>query len=209
MDIPLNAEVQCADGACGHSTVLIVNPVNQTVTHFVLHTKGLLHEDYLVPVELIAESSPKAIHLSCRKAELVDLSPFTQNAFVGSGDTGMEFNEYQGMAGASMMWPYTTPSEAAYIPMEEVEQIPHGELAIHKGADVEATDGRVGRVDEFVVNPENSHITHLVLRQGHLWGKRDVTVPLNQIDRIDKDVVYLKLDKAAVGQLPAVPLSRR
>jgi sporulation protein YlmC with PRC-barrel domain len=67
----------------------------------------------------------------------------------------------------------------------------------------------VGKVDEFLVNPENSHITHLILRRGHLWGKRDVSVPLDQIDSIDDDVVYLKLDKAAVGELPAIPVKGR
>ena len=50
----------------------------------------------------------------------------------------------------------------------EHEQIPLGELAVSGGAHVEATDGRMGRVDEFLVNQENGYITHLVMREGHL-----------------------------------------
>ena len=90
-----------------------------------------------------------------------------------------------------------------------VEQIPHNELAIHRGSVVEASDGHIGRVDEFIVDQENHHITHLVLLRGHLWGKKDVTIPINEIDRIDEDVVYLKLDKNAVKSLPTVPVRRK
>jgi len=43
---------------------------------------------------------------------------------------------------------------------------------VRRGTRVEATDGHVGHVDEFVVNPENGHITHSVMREGHLWGKK-------------------------------------
>ena len=52
--------------------------------------------------------------------------------------------------------------------------------------------------------PRTTACTHLVLREGHLWGKKDVTIPVDQIDRIEADVIYLKLDKAAVEHLPSV-----
>jgi hypothetical protein len=47
-------------------------------------------------------------------------------------------------------------------------------------------------------------MTHLVLREGRLWGKKDITIPLDQIERIEEDMVRLKLDEAAVGRLPSV-----
>ncbi len=50
----------------------------------------------------------------------------------------------------------------------EYERIPPGELAVRRGARVETTDGHAGRVDEFLVNPADGYITHLVLREGHL-----------------------------------------
>jgi sporulation protein YlmC with PRC-barrel domain len=90
----------------------------------------------------------------------------------------------------------------------EHEQIPANELAIHRGTPVMATDGRVGQVDEFLVEPKNGNITHLVLREGHLWGKKDVSIPVSQIDRIEKDDVYLKIDKQAVQALPTLDIHR-
>lgn len=65
-----------------------------------------------------------------------------------------------------MIWPYTIP-ETEMISVE-YERIPPGELAVRRGARVETTDGHAGRVDEFLVNPADGYITHLVLREGHL-----------------------------------------
>jgi len=67
------------------------------------------------------------------------------------------------------------------IPVQDW-QIPLGELAVRRGTRIEATDGYVGKVDEFVINPENDHITHLVMREGLLWGKKDVIIPLSAMD---------------------------
>jgi hypothetical protein len=38
--------------------------------------------------------------------------------------------------------------------------------------------------------------------EGHLWGKKDIAVPVNQIDRYEDGDVYLKIDKAQVESLP-------
>ena len=92
------------------------------------------------------------------------------------------------------------------------QQIPAGELAVRRGAHIEATDGYVGNVDEFVVNPANDCITHLVMREGHLWGKKDVIIPLSALDEKHKvsarDSLFLKINKLEVESLPTFPLHR-
>jgi sporulation protein YlmC with PRC-barrel domain len=104
-----------------------------------------------------------------------------------------------------MLWPYSV-TEGGFV--TEKEHIPVNELAIRRGASVEATDGRVGRVDEFLINPDKDLITHLMLREGHLWGQKDVTIPVNQIDHYLENTVYLKLDKHEIEALPAIPIRR-
>jgi sporulation protein YlmC with PRC-barrel domain len=81
-------------------------------------------------------------------------------------------------------------------------QVPPEDLVVRRGSQVNAADGKIGRVDGFMVNPENSHVTHLVLEKGHFWGDHDVAIPINAIDNYDDQVVTLKLDKAAVKALP-------
>ena len=106
-----------------------------------------------------------------------------------------------------MMWPYVVPESAAMI--LEHERIPPGELAVRRGARVKASDGDVGQVDEFLVDPETCHITHLVLREGHLWGTKDVAIPVSDIARIDEDTVYLRLDRTGIEALPTIPMRRQ
>jgi hypothetical protein len=51
----------------------------------------------------------------------------------------------------------------------------------------------------------NDHITHLMLRERHLWGKKIVSIPAGQIDRYQDNTVLLKPDKQAMEALPAIP----
>jgi sporulation protein YlmC with PRC-barrel domain len=104
------------------------------------------------------------------------------------------------------MWPCVLPENEG-IPIE-YERVPPGELAIRRGAPVRATDGRVGRVDEFLIDPANEHITDLVLREGHLWGQKDMTIPISEIDRFEDDIVYLNLDKEQIEALPTIAVRR-
>ncbi len=111
------------------------------------------------------------------------------------------------MMGSYYYMPFATVDITIYETVED-QQIPLGELAICRGTQVEATDGHVGHVDEFLVNPENSRITHLVMREGHLWGQKDVIIPLSAIDENREDTVFLKLDKEQVEALPTLPVRR-
>ncbi len=105
-------------------------------------------------------------------------------------------------------WPYVVSEHMERVPVEHL-QIPPGELAVRRGIRVKATDGDVGRVDEFVVNSENGHITHLVMREGHLWGQKDVIIPVSAIDKTEVDTVFLNLDRRQIESLPTFPVRRR
>lgn len=211
MDIPLDVDVFCSDGLCGRSTAVVINPISQKVTHIAVATQEMLHSEYLVPVTLIEESMPNRIQLRCRRNTLATLDPFHRVKFVSLNDLEesdrppTEVPETQ--LSSAWLWPYIT-AEGGYGTYVNVEQIPHEELAVHRGAHVEATDGHVGQVDEFIINPKNDHITHLVLREGHLWGQKDIMIPISDIERVDTDVVYLKLNKDAIERLPAMPVKR-
>ena len=209
MDIPIDVEVLCTDGVGGRSSAIILNPETKEVTHFVVRTKGFVYDEYLAPVHFIVASTPERISLSCTCAELAQCPPFEKTVFIGVdgaelSDSDMDIALAASFAGV----PGGEYPGQGFPPTMQQEQLPEGELSIHPGADVEATDGRVGQVHEFVVNPEDDRVTHVILREGHLWGKKDVAIPLDQIARIEKDVVYLKLDKAAVGRLPSVPVRK-
>jgi hypothetical protein len=104
-------------------------------------------------------------------------------------------------------WPYLFP--VRLLLTVKREHIPVGEVVVRHGAQVKASDGAVGQVDAFLVDPKTRRITHLVLRKGHLWGQKDVMVPVSEIRTAREDAILLKLDKRAVDSLPAVPVRRR
>jgi sporulation protein YlmC with PRC-barrel domain len=202
MDIPVNSEVKCADGPAGHSISVILNPITRKVTHIVVRQSGFPHMERLVPVEFITVSTPHEMQLRCTLEELTEMESFVDVHFVSADDPHSTYE-----AEEQMFWPYVHAEDDVMLPIE-TERIPPGELAIHRGAHVQATDGRVGTVDEFLVDLSDGHITHLVLREGHLWGQKDVTIPVSEIGCIEGDTVYLKLDKHSVGKLPSIPVKR-
>jgi len=171
------------------------------VTHIVVKPDSFLELERLVPVELVAETSPGQINLSCSQQELQRLEPFVETEFLPGEfpDIGYGLNEFR-------LWPYIVP-ENELMPVEH-ERVPPGELAVRRGSHVRATDGDVGQVDEFLVDRETEQITHLVLREGHLWGRKDVLIPVSEIRQVDEDRVYLTLSKEEVAKLPTIPVRR-
>jgi len=199
IDIPLSARVECADGPGGRSSYVIFAPETGRVTHFVVEQKRLRPTERLVPIDWVAETTHDLIHLHCTRDALATLEPFVEHHLVR-----WERPRYDQISHLS--YPHIVPQETV---VKEVafKRIPKGELAVHRGAHVQATDGRVGQVDEFLVDQTDKHITHLVLREGRLWNQKDVTLPATAIERVGKDTVYLSLNKHAIESLPAVPLS--
>jgi hypothetical protein len=194
MDLPLNAKVYCTDGLCGHSKELIIDRKTEEVTHVVVKTNHLPHTELMVPVALVVETTPRLIRLRCTTDEMAKLQPFLSVDVIEE-----EMPSY-------LSGPYLVPielSETRWVTVTR-EAIPQGEVAVRQGARVEATDGRVGRIDEFLVDPATEQVTHLVLRKGHLWGQRDVTIPVSEIDHLEENAVHLKLDKRQVGALQPV-----
>lgn len=201
MDISINASVQCLDGPVGHTISVIMNPKNRIVTHLVVETRTLPREARIIPVALVTEATPATIKLNCTQADVGKLAQFFEHEFI---QVDMPMREYASRS--YVVWPYAEP-EDQYVDIVH-EHIPPGELAVRRGARIDATDGSVGKIDEFLIDPKDGNITHLVLREGHLWGAKDVVVPITAIDNIKENCVRLKIDKAAIADLPVIPIKR-
>jgi sporulation protein YlmC with PRC-barrel domain len=205
IQVPVDAKVECTDGHAGRSSHTIIDPVRKTVTHVVVTTEeSFASRQWLVPIDHIIESTSELIRLDCTLEELSEMDEFSQHHYVEAEEAEPGEMAYPTYA---YMSPYAVPLRTDYIPVE-VERIPPGELAIRRGAIMEATDGYVGKVGEFLVDPESGHITHLILQEGHLWGKKEVLVPLSAVDHSLEDTVFLKLDKESVAGLPAIAVTR-
>ncbi len=209
-NIPLNAKVQCADGECGQSTAIVVNPIGRRVTHIVV--EGQKYPDgRLVPLSLITGTTTSQIRLGCTLAEFEALPVFYETHYVKSKEPvylpSTPDMSMGGMSGyPAYMQPVVLPAGTEVA--EEVELLPAGERSINRGMRVEAKDGTAGEVGELLIDLKSGSITHVVLREGHAWGKGQVTLPLSAVDRVADGMVYLKLTKHDIETLPSVPIRR-
>jgi len=105
---------------------------------------------------------------------------------------------------------YETGPQPDYDPHVTVtyDRIPKGDVEIRRASEVTSADGHhLGKVDGFLVDDDDA-ITHFVLERGHLWGRREVTIPINAVTTVFTDAVTLTLTKDEVGELPSVRVHR-
>ena len=65
-----------------------------------------------------------------------------------------------------------------------------------------ATDGDIGRLRGFRLDPASGQVAHVLLGEGHLWGREEVAIPFDQITGFDQGI-RLSLTKKQVQDLPA------
>jgi sporulation protein YlmC with PRC-barrel domain len=201
IDLPMNAEVHCSDGFAGLSTYVIGNPVYHQVTHLVVKSFRPPFPENLVPVDEIEETTPNRIQLKCSRAHLMNMEAFVYEEYLRT-----QYTTYLSLP--YMLPAHPIPEEhVAYVPIKH-HNIPRGEIAVWRGAKVEATDGYVGLVDELLINSRNMQVTHLILDERHIFTQREITIPVSQIARVDEDTIYLKLDKKSIEELPTTPFER-
>jgi hypothetical protein len=89
-------------------------------------------------------------------------SQMLSQPYYGLGMVGM------GMGGMGMgMGMDAGPQTVTY------DRVPVGEVEVRRGEHVHATDGPIGQVQGLVMDPSDHHVTHVLLDEGHLWGKKE------------------------------------
>ena len=76
---------------------------------------------------------------------------------------------------------------------------------MRRGEHVHATDGHIGKVQGLVIDPESHHVTHVLLQEGHLWGRKEVAIPIGAVTGVD-DGIRLNITKQQVQDLPPVDI---
>jgi len=208
MEIPLQAQVECTDGVCGLSMYVLINPLADEVTSLVVRETSS-NTEYIVPVDVISATIVDTIRLNCSKAELEKMKPFVKTEFIEEKLPVGNIGHAGGMYGMGSYYylPYVTPEIIVQVPVEHLQILP-GELTVQRWTCAEAKDGDVGKVDEFVVNPQTDRITYLVMREGYLWGAKNEIVPLSAVDDSGDDTLFLNMDKHQFESLPTFPVHR-
>jgi sporulation protein YlmC with PRC-barrel domain len=217
MRLELGTPVRCSDGIYGKLTDVVIDPTRKRLTHLVVEPE---HQEEatvrLVPVELAEarEGEQDTIFLRCTVEEVNQLEPVREFAYLRLGqfpvddpawDVGvqnvlaMPYYEYAGLG----PYPGADPNLGVTY-----DRVPKGEIEIRRASSVISADGHaLGEVDGFLID-DSDEITHFVLERGHLWGRREVTIPIGAVAKVETDAVTLSLTKDEVAALPSVRVHR-
>jgi hypothetical protein len=215
MRLDLGTEVRCSDGDLGELADIVIDPTTRRVTHIVVEPKHEYFTPRLVPVELVGSGDAIPIVLTCSLKEAGNLEHAEEIAYLRLGEFPVEDPRYDVQVTEMLALPYyegldmPTAGVTTYGQGVDVryERVPKGELEIRRKSPVTSADGHgLGHVDGLLV--DGGEVTHVVLEHGHLWGKREVVVPIGAVDRVDEEGVTLAIAKADVEQLHPVRVNR-
>jgi hypothetical protein len=206
--VTIGADVSCTDGDCGQVIRIVVDPVARAVTHFVVEPKHRQGLGRLVPVDL-ADPTTGEIRLRCTLAEFEQLGSAEETQFVPGTYGYAEHGPDQVLS-----WPYYALGGSAGVSADTVpgisqtvtyDTVPLGEVEVRRGEHVHATDGAIGRVQGLVIDPGSHHVTHVLLQEGHVWGRKEVAIPIGAITGVEYGI-QLNITKQQVQDLPSVDI---
>ncbi len=199
----IGAAVECSDGPCGAVSRVVVDPVARELTHLVVepeHRSGL---GRLVPLDMV-EAGASGVRVRSTLAEFERLPSAEETDFLPGGSG---YDAYA--AHEAYYWPYfgleggADPTLALASAVETRDTLPPGEVGVRRDETVHASDGEIGKVEGLVIDSARGHVTHVLLQEGHLWGKKQVAIPIDAVEKIDTGIT-VKMTKEEIEALPAV-----
>jgi hypothetical protein len=197
----------CSDGYRGEVRAVVIDPAARTVTHIVVEPLGRRGLARLAPLDLVDAESGQ-IRLRCTETEFMSLD--------AAEETLAEFTLGQpvpvqlippGWRGTGE--PSTDGGSILRIDEKEtIDVIPAGEVEEHGGDHVHATDGDTGQVRGFQIDSGSGQLTHVLLREGHAWGRRAVAIPFDKVVGLDGGI-RLSITRQQVRDLPPVDIDHR
>jgi sporulation protein YlmC with PRC-barrel domain len=209
-EFTLGARASCTDGFCGLVRRTVIDPAAGTITHLVIepgHHHG--SSGRLVPVGLVEQGAGE-LRLSCTLDEFTRLDPAEEVDLAGSDYAGGygQAEAVQGYGNVGSMGVGGSVSGMGIgsglghrTPVVITHSVPLGETEVAQHDRVHATDGEIGQVHGFVMDPESHKVTHIVLSEGHLWGRKQVVIPVSAVTSADGGI-RLNLTKKQVEELP-------
>jgi sporulation protein YlmC with PRC-barrel domain len=215
MRLELGRQVRCTDGPVGELVDVVIDPTKKRLTHLVVRPHELDGRSRLVPIELAERGDEgDSIALRCTREEVERLPDVNEHAFLRLGELPVDDPDWDVGTEDVLAMPYYESAEfggyGAFDSSVAVvyDRVPKGEVEIRRASAVHTADGHhLGQVDGFLVDKDDQ-ITHLVLERGHLWGRREVTIPIGAVAKVETDAVTVRLSKEEVGELPAARVHR-
>lgn len=209
--LQFGSEVSCTDGRFGELADVVIDPKRRRVTHLAVDTRELASSRLLAPIELAENrrSGPEIV-LRCTVEAARKLPPVQDVVALEVGESPSEAqpddpNWDVGVREVSWMPQSDTGAMIGYPESEPemmmtYDRVPKGEIEIRHTTLVSTAEGDdAGRLVGVVV--DGGQITQFLLQSGHLWRRRDLAVPIKEIDTLATDNVTLGLTRAQLREL--------
>ena len=217
MRLEIGTRVHCTDGVYGELADIVIDPLDKRVTHLVVQPEQGKGEARLVPIQQAKgrDGEQRELDVGCTLDEAQRFESVDERAYLRLGERPTEDPDWDvGVEDVFAMPYYAGPDIGPYPSQIDshvslyYDRVPKGEVEVRRASAVISADGHsLGEVDGFVVDADE-HITHFVLERGHLWGRKEVTIPIGAVAKVESDAVYVALSKDEVGALPAVHVGR-
>jgi sporulation protein YlmC with PRC-barrel domain len=197
----LGSEAIGSDGYRGQIKAVVLDPAAGTVTHLVVEPKGRSGLARLVPLDLV-DAALGEVRLRSTEADFESLEAAEQTLaeFVPGYEAPVQLLP-PGWVGAGA--PIVEGGTIPRIPEQEtIDVIPPGEVEESYGGHVHATDGEVGPIRALRIDPASRKVTHVLVRTGHLLGRKEVAIPFSSVASFD-DGIQLSITREQVRDLPS------
>src|SRR6478672_5172500 len=206
MSLEIGNRVSCTDGAYGELADIVVDPLEKHVAHLVIRPEQDEGQRRLVPIQLAKGRDDKLreIELECTLEEAQRFESVHEAAYLRLGESPAEDPDWDVGVEDVLALPYYAGLDDdvgtywgepdSHVTMY-YDRVPKGEVEVRRASAVISADGHsLGEVDGFVVDADE-HITHFVLERGHLWGRKEVTIPIGAVAKVESDEVHVALSK--------------
>ena len=188
----------------------ILDPATRTVTHLVIEPKHRKMDGPACPsswsTRPVARSGSAAASAEFEQLEPAEEVDLAEGAGDGGGYGQAEavqgYGNVGGMGvGASSSGMGIGMGLGHRTPTRPQSRRPAGRERVERHESVHAVDGEIGRVEGFVVDPADNKVTHVLLQEGHMWGRKEVAIPVSAVVSVDAGI-RLNLTKKQVEDLP-------
>ena len=188
LSLTIGAIILSTDNRMGKLSGIIINPRCMKLTNLIVHYHYI---EYLIPTDIIIESSSDFVTLGCKFNELKSMAIISTDYILSD-----DFFDWE-----RHIDPVTyAEAEKAF---ESEVHLPEGELPIRRNNRVYCTDRKIGSITKFEIECKTKTINYIYVHESYLHHKRKHRISAHSIDEVFYNCVYLKLSSRDAALLPA------
>lgn len=202
--------VNCEDGECGKLARVVVDSYEYALIRLVVEPKGAKSQGRAVPIDFVTASTEHEVRIRCSTAqfEAFDRLEGTEVHTASTVDVESQWAELRTMerpVGGHVDLGMGLRPERRTVAEDDIRE---GEGEIWGGQHVHASDGPIGHVRGLITDVAGRQMTYVLLGEGHLWGEKEVAIPISAVKYVFDDGVHVNLTRENVGELPSVNSSQ-